>query len=76
VGRTVIGVLTFTTLQVGLTLTNPERLVKSWPLPSGWKESLLKASWVTQFDLLRPFLLGVVLLLALVIHGRLVKRRD
>ncbi len=76
IGRTVIGVLTFTTLKVGLNLTNVERLVKSWPLPADWKVAWLKASWVTQFDLLRPFLLGVVLLLALVIHGRLVKRRD
>jgi len=76
IGRTVIGVLTFTTLKVGLNLTNVERLIKSWPLPPSWRESWLKASWVTQFDLLRPFLLGIVLLLALVIHGRLVKRRD
>lgn len=76
IGRTVIGVLTFTTLKVGLNLTNVERLVKTWPLPAEWKAAWLKASWVTQFDLLRPFLLGVVLLLALVIHGRLVKRRD
>ena len=76
IGRTVIGVLTFTTLKVGLNLTNVERLVKSWPIPTEWKTAWLKASWVTQFDLLRPFLLGVVLLLALVIHGRLVKRRD
>lgn len=76
IGRTVIGVLTFTTLKVGLNLTNVERLVKSWPLPAEWKTAWLKASWVTQFDLLRPFLLGVVLLLALVIHGQLVKRRD
>lgn len=76
IGRTVIGVLTFTTLKVGLNLTNVERLIKSWPIPAEWKTAWLKASWVTQFDLLRPFLLGVVLLLALVIHGRLVKRRD
>lgn len=75
IGRTVLGVLTFTTLKVGLNLTNVERLIKSWPIPPGWKESWLKASWVTQFDLLRPFLLGVVLLLALVIHGRLARRR-
>lgn len=76
IGRTIIGVLTFTTLKVGLNLMNIERLVKSWPIPQGWKQSWLQASWVTQFDLLRPFLLGVVLLLALVIHGQLVKRRD
>lgn len=76
IGRTVIGVLTFTTLKVGLNLTNVERLIKSLPLSRDWRESLLSARWVTQFDLLRPFLLGVVLLLALVIHGRLVKRRE
>lgn len=76
IGRTVIGVLTFTTLKVGLNLINVERLIKSWPIPMDWKTAWLKASWVTQFDLLRPFLLGVVLLLALVIHGQLVKRRD
>ncbi|HUQ72744.1 MAG TPA: ABC transporter permease [Planctomycetaceae bacterium] len=76
IGRTVIGVLTFTTLKVGLNLTNVERLIKSLPLSPAWKENLLDASWVTQFDLLRPFLLGVVLLMALVIHGRLVKRRE
>jgi ribose transport system permease protein len=76
IGRTVIGVLTFTTLKVGLNLTNVERLIKTSSLSAEWKQSLLGASWVTQFDLLRPFLLGVVLLLALVIHGRLVKRRE
>ena len=76
IGRTIIGVLTFTTLKVGLNLMNVERLIKQSPLPAGWKSSWLEASWVTQFDLLRPFLLGVVLLLALVIHGRLVKRRE
>jgi ribose transport system permease protein len=76
IGRTVVGVLTFTTLKVGLNLMNVERLIKSWPLPAPWKESWLQASWVTQFDLLRPFLLGVVLLLALVIHGRLAQRRE
>lgn len=75
IGRTVIGVLTFTTLKVGLNLTNVERLIRNSSLPAEWKSEWLKASWVTQFDLLRPFLLGVVLLLALVIHGRLVKRR-
>ena len=53
-----------------------ERLIKQSPLPVSLKESWLKASWVTQFDLLRPFLLGIVLLLALVIHGRLVKHRN
>lgn len=74
IGRTVIGVLTFTTLKVGLNLTNVERLIKQSPLPAAMKAEWLKASWVTQFDLLRPFLLGVVLLLALVIHGRLARR--
>ena len=76
IGRTLIGVLSFTVLKVGLNLTNVERLIKQSSLAPGMKEAWLKASWVTQFDLLRPFLLGVVLLLALVIHGRLVKHRS
>ena len=76
IGRTLIGVLTFTTLKVGLDLTNVERLIKQSPLPLAWQQSWLKASWVTQFDLLRPFLLGIVLLLALVLHGRLSKHRS
>lgn len=76
IGRTLIGVLSFTVLKVGLNLTNIERLIKQSPLPAAMKESWLKASWVTQFDLLRPFLAGIVLLLALVIHGRLVKHRS
>ena len=76
IGRTLIGVLSFTVLKVGLNLTNVERLIKQSPLSGGMKEAWLKASWVTQFDLLRPFLLGIVLLLALVIHGRLVKHRS
>jgi ribose transport system permease protein len=76
IGRTVIGVLTFTTLKVGLNLTNVERLIKSLPLSRDWREYLLEARWVTQFDLLRPFLLGIVLLMALVIHGRLVRKRE
>ena len=76
IGRTLVGVLSFTVLKVGLNLTNVERLIKQSPLAPGLKEAWLKASWVTQFDLLRPFLLGVVLLLALVIHGRLVKHRS
>ena len=42
--------------------------------PCAWKQDLIKMSWVTQFDLLRPFLLGIVLMLALVIHGQLVKK--
>lgn len=76
IGRTLIGVLTFTTLKVGLDLTNVERLIKQSSLPLAWKQSWLQASWVTQFDLLRPFLLGIVLLLALVLHGRLSKHRN
>lgn len=76
IGRTAVGVLTFTILRVGLEATNPERLIKfSWLSPA-WKQELLKMSWVTQFDLLRPFLLGIVLMLALVIHGRLVKKHQ
>ena len=75
IGRTVLGVLTFTILRVGLEATNPERLIKfSW-LPDAWKQDLVRMSWVTSFDLLRPFLLGIVLLLALVLHGRMVKHR-
>ena len=70
VGRTLVGVLTFTVLRVGLDAVNPERIIKNSSLPQSW----LQQSWVTQFDLLRPFLLGIVLLLALVIHGRLVKK--
>ena len=76
IGRTLIGVLSFTVLKVGLNLTNIERTIKQLPLSPSLKESWLKASWVTSFDLLRPFLLGIVLMLALVIHGRLVKRRN
>ena len=76
IGRTLVGVLSFTVLKVGLNLTNVERLIKQSPLSPGLKEVWLKASWVTHFDLLRPFLLGIVLLLALVIHGRLVKHRS
>lgn len=75
IGRTLIGVTTFMVLQVGLNLINVVRLVKSWPVSPAWKESLLQMSWVTQFDMLRPFLLGVALLLALVIQGRLAVRR-
>src|SRR6185437_9548732 len=56
IGRTLVGVLSFTVLKVGLNLTNVERLIKQMPLSPGIKESWLKASWVTQFDLLRPFL--------------------
>lgn len=76
IGRTVLGVLTFTVLRVGLEATNPERLIKfSW-LPDAWKQDWVRMSWVTSFDLLRPFLLGIVLLLALVLHGRMVKHRS
>ena len=76
IGRTLVGVLSFTTLKVGLILTNIERLIKSTPLPGVLKESLLKASWVKDFEFLRPFVLGTILLLALVIHGRLIKHRS
>lgn len=76
IGRTLIGVLTFTVLRVGLDAVNPERLIKHSSLPLAWKQAWLQQSWVTQFDLLRPFLLGIVLLLALVIHGRIVKHKD
>ena len=76
IGRTAVGVLTFTVLRIGLDSTDPERLIKfSW-LPAAWKQDLIKMSWVTQFDLLRPFLLGIVLMLALVIHGRLAKHKE
>ena len=40
------------------------------------EKELVKMSWVTSFDLLRPFLLGIVLLMALVLHGRMVKHRS
>ncbi|HEY4258914.1 MAG TPA: ABC transporter permease [Schlesneria sp.] len=74
IGRTAVGVFTFTILRVGLEATDPARLIKySW-FTQAWKQELLKMSWVTQFDLLRPFLLGIVLMLALVIHGRLVRK--
>jgi ribose transport system permease protein len=76
IGRTLIGVLTFTTLKVGLDLTNIKKLIAVSPLPEVWKESWKQMNWVTQFDLLRPFLLGIVLLLALVLHGRLTKHRS
>jgi ribose transport system permease protein len=76
IGRSAVGVLTFTVLRVGLEATDPERLIRfSW-LPAAWKQDLVKMSWVTQFDLLRPFLLGIVLMLALVIHGRLAKHKE
>lgn len=75
IGRTLIGVLSFEVLKVGLNLTNVERLIKQLPLSVEIKEAWLKASWVTQFEFLRPFLLGIVLMLALVIHGRLIKHR-
>jgi len=76
IGRTLVGVLTFTVLRVGLDAVNPERLIKHSALPLAWKQAWLQQSWVTQFDLLRPFLLGIVLLLALVIHGRIVKHKE
>ena len=61
---------------VGLDLTDVVKLIKASPLPLAWKQSWQQMSWVTQFDLLRPFLLGIVLLLALVLHGRLTKHRS
>ena len=51
--RTLIGVVTFTVLKVGL--------------------NAVKIPGVTNFDLLRPFVMGVVLLIALVINGRIAK---
>lgn len=51
IGRTVIGVLTFTVLKVGIT----------------------KIDWIDDFG--RIFLVGVVLMIALVINGLLAKRR-
>jgi len=50
-GRTAIGVITFSVLQVGLN----------------------QISWIN--DLMRPFLMGVVLMVALVINGLLARRR-
>lgn len=78
IGRTVIGVLSFTVLKVGLnglSKTDVQRLIRQLPLSGGIKDALLNMSWVTQFESLRPFLLGTILMLALVIHGRLVKHR-
>lgn len=54
--RTLIGVLTFTVLKVGL---------NSVQIPG-----------VSHFDLLRPFVMGVVLLIALVINGRIARARS
>lgn len=53
-GRTLLGVVTFTVLNVGLNLLNVPR--------------------IKNFDLLRPFLLGTVLMISLVINGYLSKR--
>ena len=75
IGRTLVGVLSFTVLKVGLILTSVERLIKRLPIPASWQAQWLSASWVTHFEMLRPFLLGIVLMLALVIHGRLVKHQ-
>jgi ribose transport system permease protein len=55
IGRTVIGVLTFTVLQVGLS------------------NLIAEVDWLD--DLMRPFLLGVVLMAALVTNGWLAGRR-
>jgi len=76
IGRTVIGVFTYTTLQVGLAQTDPKRLIRLLPAPGEWKQRWFQSGLVVEFDHLRPFVLGIALLLALVIHGRLVKRRD
>ncbi len=54
--RTLIGVLTFTVLKVGL-------------------NSMPQIPGITHFDLLRPFVMGVVLLIALVINGRIARAR-
>ena len=54
--RTLIGVLTFTVLKVGL---------NSVQIPG-----------ITHFDLLRPFVMGVVLLIALVINGRIARKKS
>ncbi len=54
--RTLIGVVTFTVLKVGLLNVRIE----------GFKH----------FDLLRPFVMGVVLLIALVINGRIARGRN
>ena len=53
--RTLIGVITFTVLKVGL--------------------NSVKIEGLTHFDLLRPFVMGVVLLIALVINGRIARGR-
>ncbi len=53
--RTLVGVLTFTVLRVGLV---PVRI-----------------AWIPQFDQLRPFVMGVVLLIALVVNGRIARGR-
>lgn len=52
--RTLLGVVTFTVLKVGL--------------------DLLTLKWLADLDLLRPFLLGVVLMLSLVMNGYVIKR--
>jgi len=75
IGRTLVGVLSFMVLKVGLNLTNIKQLIKNMPLSADVKESWLKISWVAGFEHLRPFVLGLVLMVALVIHGRLVKHR-
>ena len=54
--RTLIGVITFTVLKVGL--------------------NSVKIEGLTHFDLLRPFVMGVVLLIALFINGRIARGRD
>ncbi len=56
IGRTLIGVLTFSVLRVGLS------------------NLISEIAWLD--DLMRPFLMGVVLMLALVINGLLIRRPD
>jgi ribose transport system permease protein len=53
--RTLVGVLTFTVLKVGL--------------------NSMPNIGISHFDLLRPFVMGVVLLIALVINGRIARDR-
>lgn len=53
-GRTLLGVVTFTVLKVGL--------------------NMIQVDALPNFDLLRPFLMGVVLMVALVINGTLARR--
>lgn len=62
IGRTLLGVVTFTVLNIGLNLIDIREF-----------EKLLNIE-IKNFDLLRPFLLGTVLMISLVINGYLSKR--